>query len=163
MAILAELYPQKRPTDRRGKRRRRLQLSVRGMTPEGDCAPVVIHDISVTGLLLETSAELLIGETIEVDVPEGGPTSAIVMWNSGRFFGCQFEGRISPASVSAAVLRSPFDPKLDSPEPTVGKAKAYASRPVEFELSPMAKAWVLVGLVVATWAIIFALIEWLTR
>jgi hypothetical protein len=162
MAILAELYPQKRASDRRGSRRRRLQLSVRGTTPEGDRAPVVIHDISVTGLLLETSADLLIGETIEVDVPEGGPTSAIVMWNSGRFFGCQFEGRISPASVSAAVLRSPFDAAPGERGAGVYDTPAH-NKPIEFELSPTAKAWILLGLVVATWGLIFAAIEWLAQ
>ena len=160
MTILAQLHPQQRPSDRRGSRRRRLQLSVTGTTPEGD-ARVVIHDISVTGLLLETSADLLIGETIEVDVPEGGPVSAIVMWNSGRFFGCQFEGHISPASVSAAVLRSPFESTAESPASAGGTV--YERKPVEFELSPTAKAWILIGLVVATWGLIFAVIEWLTN
>jgi hypothetical protein len=162
MAILAELYPQKRASDRRRSRRRRLQLRVGGTTTEGDRAPVVIHDISVTGLLLETSADLLIGETIEVDVPEGGPTSAIIMWNSGRYFGCQFEGRISAASVSAAVLRSPFDAASGEGETKARETLAYNER-VEFELSATAKAWILIGLVIATWGLVFAAIEWLTR
>lgn len=152
MAILAELHPQRRTSERRVALRRTLQLTVRGETPTGDSAQVLIHDISVTGLLLETSADLLIGETIEVDVPEGGPMSAIVMWNSGRFFGCQFHGRISPAAVSAAVLRSPFETTSDD----LGSAKAEGT---EKQLSPTAKAWILVGLVVATWALIYLLIE----
>jgi hypothetical protein len=152
MAILAELHPQRRTSERRVALRRTLQLTVRGETPTGDSAQVLVHDISVTGLLLETSADLLIGETIEVDVPEGGPTSAIVMWNSGRFFGCQFHGRISPAAVSAAVLRSPFEMTSDN----LGSANAEST---EKQLSPTAKAWILVGLVVATWALIYLLIE----
>lgn len=152
MAILAELHPQRRTSERRVALRRTLQLTVRGETPGGDSAQVLIHDISVTGLLLETSADLLIGETIEVDVPEGGPTSAIVMWNSGRFFGCQFHGRISPAAVSAAVLRSPFETTPDD----LSGAPAESS---EKQLSPMAKAWILVGLIVVTWGLIYLLIE----
>ncbi len=152
MAILAELHPQRRTSERRVALRRTLQLTVRGETPTGDSAQVLIHDISVTGLLLETSADLLIGETIEVDVPEGGPTSAIVMWNSGRFFGCQFHGRISPAAVSAAALRSPFETTSDD----LGSANAEST---EKQLSPTAKAWILVGLVVATWALIYLLIK----
>jgi hypothetical protein len=156
MAILAELHPQQRVGDRRGAFRRRLQLSAYGTTPGGGSTPVVIHDISVTGLLLETSADLLIGEMIEVEVPEGGPTSAIVMWNSGRFFGCQFEGRISSASVSAALLRSPF-------EEDDGVASAEGHSPAEAGLSPTAKAWILIGLVIATWGLIFAALELLTR
>ncbi len=152
MAIQAELHPQRRTADRRVALRRTLQLTVRGETPTGGSAQVLIHDISVTGILLETSADLLIGETIEVDVPEGGPTTAIVMWNSGRFFGCQFHGRISPAAVSAAVLRSPF-------ERTGEDLSGGSDESREKGLSPMAKAWILVGLVVVTWAVIFLLIE----
>jgi hypothetical protein len=152
MAIQAELHPQRRTADRRVALRRTLQLTVRGETPTGDSAQVLIHDISVTGILLETSADLLIGETIEVDVPEGGPTTAIVMWNSGRFFGCQFHGRISPAAVSAAVLRSPYE--RSGEDLSIG-----AEEPCEKQLSPMAKAWVFIGLVVASWALIFLLIE----
>jgi hypothetical protein len=153
MAILAELHPQRRTSERRVALRRTLQLTVRGETPGGDSAQVLIHDISVTGLLLETSADLLIGETIEVDVPEGGPTSAIVMWNSGRFFGCQFHGRISPAAVSAAVLRSPFETSQD------GIGGIAASETHEKQLSPAAKALILVGLVAATWGLIYLLIQ----
>jgi PilZ domain len=152
MAILAELHPQRRTSERRAALRRTLQLTVRGETPAGGSAQVLIHDISVTGILLETSADLLIGETIEVDVPDGGPTTAIVMWNSGRFFGCQFHGRISPAAVSAAVLRSPF-------ERTDDDLRTGAEEGPTNELSPMAKAWILIALVVTTWAIIFLLIE----
>lgn len=158
MAILAELQPQQRALDRRAARRRTLRLSVSGATPTGGSAQVFIHDISVTGLLLETTADLLVGETIEVDVPEGGPTTAIVMWNSGQFFGCQFQGRISPASVSAAVLRSPFETPVEEP----GRALAdYRPAQVDEGLSPTAKAWILVALVVATWAVVFAVTEWL--
>lgn len=153
MAILAELHPQRRTGERRVALRRTLQLTVRGETPSGDSAQVLIHDISVTGLLLETSADLLIGETLEVDVPEGGPTSAIVMWHSGRFFGCQFHGQISPAAVSAAVLRSPFE---RTPE-ELSAAPSVETR--EKQLSPTAKAWILVALIVATWGLIYLLIE----
>lgn len=158
MAILAELQPQQRAADRRAARRRTLRLTVSSATPAGGSAQVFIHDISVTGLLLETSADLLVGETIEVDVPEGGPTSAIVMWNSGRFFGCQFQGRISAASVSAAVLRSPFETAADDAH---RELPVYRPAPMDEGLSPTVKAWILVALVVATWAIVFAVTEWL--
>ena len=157
MTILAELQPQQRAANRRAARRRTLRLTVSGATPAGGSAQVLVHDISVSGLLLETSADLLVGETIEVDVPEGGPTSAIVMWNSGRFFGCQFQGRISPASVSAAVLQSPFETRAGNAAPL----STYQPAPIDEGLSPTLKAWILVGLVVATWGVVFAVTEWL--
>jgi hypothetical protein len=90
-------------------------------------------------------------------VPEGGPSSAIVMWNSGRFFGCQFQGRISPASVSAAVLQSPFEMRAEDAAPL----STYQPGPIDEGLSPTLKAWILVGLVVATWGVVFAVTEWL--
>lgn len=72
---------------------------------------IVIHDISPTGMLIETSQKLAAGETLVLDLPELGQTSATVAWSSGNFFGCQFELSIPAAAVSAALLRSsPLEP-----------------------------------------------------
>jgi hypothetical protein len=59
------------------------------------------------GVLIETSADLSIGERLEVHIPEAGATAAKVVWNSGRFYGCEFRTRIPRGAVSAAMLRSP--------------------------------------------------------
>jgi transcriptional regulator with XRE-family HTH domain len=67
---------------------------------------VVVHDLSETGLLLQTSAQLSVGEKIEVVLPHAGPTAANVVWGSNEFFGCRFEKRISRATVSASQLQS---------------------------------------------------------
>jgi hypothetical protein len=34
------------------------------------------------------------------------------VWNSGHYFGCQFDRPIPKAALSAAVLRNPFDPSV---------------------------------------------------
>lgn len=68
---------------------------------------VVIHDLSPTGMLLETAQPLGSGETLFVDLPERGPTAASVVWSSGRFHGCAFEQSIPSATISAALLQSP--------------------------------------------------------
>ena len=59
-------------------------------------------------MLIETSAELAVGEPLEVDIPEAGASQAVVVWGNGRLFGCEFQTPIPPAAVSAALLRSDF-------------------------------------------------------
>jgi len=100
--------------DRRGWTRRSLSLVSSLQATGGD---VTIHDVSATGLLIETSAELAILDDLEIELPQAGFTSAIVMWSSGRFYGCQFKERISQAAISAALLRSPPAPHGDLETP----------------------------------------------
>ena len=68
---------------------------------------MTIHDISNTGLLLETKVHLTEGQRLDVDLPEIGLTQAEVVWASERFFGCRFDTPVSKAAVSAALLRNP--------------------------------------------------------
>lgn len=106
MAILAQLQ-EADSSERRGAARRRLQLETAGATEVTANIRVVIHDLSVSGLLLETFAQFSVGERIEVQLPEAGPAEALIVWNSGRYFGCRFAQPISTAAVSAALLLSP--------------------------------------------------------
>jgi hypothetical protein len=92
--------------NRRAAPRRKLSLGA--VLPEtGDKA--VIHDLSTTGLLIETKADLATFEQLHLDLPETGAVVATVLWNSGHYFGCEFHESIPHAAVSAALLRSPFD------------------------------------------------------
>ena len=43
-------------------------------------------------------------------LPEAGPVDAMVMWYSGRYFGCKFKTPISDVAVSAAQQMSPAAP-----------------------------------------------------
>jgi hypothetical protein len=49
---------------------------------------------------------MLVGAIFEVELPHAGKVEATVVWNSGEFYGCQFELPISPAALSAAQLQS---------------------------------------------------------
>lgn len=89
--------------DRRSKPRHRLRL---GTNIKGTGENVAIHDISSTGMLIETAVELEPLDALEVDLPENGPTEALVMWSSGHFYGCEFKQPLSKAVISAAFLRS---------------------------------------------------------
>jgi len=90
--------------DRRGWTRRSLSL---GSSLQATGEDVTVHDVSATGMLIETAAELSILDDLEIELPEVGLTPAIVTWTSGSFYGCQFKKRISQAAISAALLRSP--------------------------------------------------------
>jgi len=106
--LLAELRTDARTGDERGAARRTLRLEVQTSTAE-DTAKTRIHNLSEKGLLIETTADLAVGETIQVDLPNTGVTAAIVIWTNGSFFGCEFKLPVSKAAVSAALLQSPAE------------------------------------------------------
>lgn len=85
----------------------RRQLSLGAVLP-GTGDKVVILDLSTTGMLIETRADLATFEQLHLELPEVGPAVATVMWNSGHYFGCEFHAPIPQAAISAALLQSPF-------------------------------------------------------
>ena len=102
MALHAHFLEVSPGADRRRYVRRALKLG-----SAGDGVPVNILDLSLTGALIETSVPMLVGAIFEVELPEAGKVEATVVWNSGEYYGCQFELPISPAAVSSAQLQSP--------------------------------------------------------
>ena len=86
--------------------RRRLLFEASGALETGLATQVLVHNVSETGLLLETRHELEIGEAIDLALPEAGTSRARVVWASGTLYGCAFETPLSPAMLSAAQLRS---------------------------------------------------------
>lgn len=100
--------------------RRKLRLEAQGALASGTATSVLVHNISATGLLIESAMPLSIGEQIDVDLPHAGLTSAKVVWTSGRLFGCEFGAPVSSAALSAAELRSTVRPETGTaaqPEP----------------------------------------------
>jgi transcriptional regulator with XRE-family HTH domain len=96
--------------------RRTLLLEARGETASGTAAEVMIHNISASGLLLETASGLAQGESLDIDLPEAGRTRAEVIWTSGMLYGCAFAEPLGHAALSAAQLRSLVGVTL-APEP----------------------------------------------
>jgi transcriptional regulator with XRE-family HTH domain len=86
--------------------RRVLRLDTYGETAAGDAAAVRVHNLSATGLLLETEVELGAGETLAVALPLVGEIEASVVWRSERFYGCQLAAPLSPAALDAAQQNS---------------------------------------------------------
>jgi hypothetical protein len=117
-----------------------------GSVLAGSGEEVLIHNLSVTGFLIETSAELTCGEALEVDLPEGGPTPASVVWQRNGLYGCEFAVRVPAALVSAAVLRNPAFP--------VRNRAATGEDDQEKPFSSRVRVLVIFGLSAALWALV---------
>jgi hypothetical protein len=101
MPVFAHFEDRELEQERRRSVRRALKL---GAGAAGES--VTIRDISLTGMLLETTTPMLVGAGFEVELPHAGAVAAVIVWNCGEFYGCEFDGPISPAAVSAARLQS---------------------------------------------------------
>jgi transcriptional regulator with XRE-family HTH domain len=92
--------------DRRDSSRKELHLRLTSIAGHRAASNVTVLDLSQTGVLLQTSARLAAGETLQINLPHAGFRAAQVVWTSGEFVGCRFEQPISSAAISAAQLRS---------------------------------------------------------
>jgi len=145
-------------SNRRGWTRRSLSL---GSSLQGG-SDVTIHDVSATGLLIETATELAVLDDLEIELPEAGFTPALVVWSSGRFYGCQFKERISQAAISAALLRSPAAEPGDAllqlrfPEPDPSKhAEELEAEDFAEDKAPLrVRLRVILGGSILLWALI---------
>jgi hypothetical protein len=108
MAMLA-FFEEQPLNDRRRTVRRSLHLGLGG---SGE--PVTVHDLSLTGALIETSIPMLVGAMFEIELPQAGKVEATVVWNSGEYYGCQFELPIAPSALSAALLQATPRPPQNS-------------------------------------------------
>lgn len=129
MAIKAHLdHPEPAGAARaapRSARRRALRLETSGFAAGAGEANVTIHNISATGLLLETGLALAEGERLALDLPEAGTVTAVVVWRSERLYGCAFEQAIGPAALAAAQLQG-FAPGVPTRPPAAGSAVGAA-------------------------------------
>jgi len=92
--------------DRRRQGRRTLRLGVPTYL-DRLASRAIIHNLSETGLMVQTNAELTIGDYFEVELPEVGQVGARVVWSLEDRYGCAFEQPVPKAAVSASLLRSP--------------------------------------------------------
>lgn len=155
MALQARLAASK-AGNRRFSPRRTLHLQ---STLAAGGEEVIIHDISHTGLLLETTALLTEGQAFDVELPEVGIVQAKVIWRSSRFVGCRFASPVSQAAVSAALLRNPIArPEEMSEERAWEKLGELCGVPEQERdldaLSTAARVLIIVGASLVLWTII---------
>lgn len=147
MASLGHLNADPLVQDGRYARRRQLKLHVRasaGAQPSN----VVIHNISPTGLLIQTDDELRTGDTLEVELPETGVVQAQVVWDNDGFYGCEFASPLKQATVSAAILVSP----------PVQEAHTVVNPGAPKRLSAFARVAIVGTLAAASWGMVGGLI-----
>ncbi|MCJ2178702.1 helix-turn-helix transcriptional regulator [Novosphingobium album (ex Hu et al. 2023)] len=70
--------------------------------------------LSTTGMLLETHAQLAVGDLLQVRLPGTTPLAAIVVWASEALFACEFERSLSAATFGKIKL-------ADTPEGRSGQ------------------------------------------
>lgn len=126
MPIYGQFLPLAPNGDQRQDARRKLSLLARGVKHDGTGIAVQIHNISGTGLLFESDIQLTPCDRIEIELPHAGGITAVVIWASGRLFGCQFEGPVSPATLSAVELKSAVVPASDAQEAGIEPARNEA-------------------------------------
>jgi hypothetical protein len=120
----------------------------------GSGEQVVIHNLSATGFLMETSAELVEGDALQVELPEHGSTPAAVSWKKDSFYGCEFAVPVPTSAISASLLRNPISSTQSAPQPGMGFSN---QTPVEGQGDRgtfRASVLVISGLSVALWLLI---------
>ena len=120
MPIAAHFEPAPHSDDPRRSGRHTLRLEAYAATADGERVGVTVHNISASGLLIETAAALEIGEAFAIDLPEAGERRAVVSWASEAFYGCQFDRPLTPAELSATQLRGTVAEAIRVPRPALG-------------------------------------------
>ena len=132
----------------------RLKLSLGAVLPTTG-EQVVIHDLSASGILIQTGAALKTAQALEVELPEIGAAVAKVVWRSGDYFGCQFEKRIPKAALSAALLRNPFEQAAQTPPAIMPGQESEAVAAAKDDRAPFAvRMRVILGTSILLWALI---------
>jgi len=98
--------------EKRGEKRRAIKFGFDAAARQG-AKRVLLLDLSRSGMRIQTSAHLEVGETLQVDIPEAGLVAArIVRSAPGEtppVYGAEFDEPINQASVSAVILASPAE------------------------------------------------------
>ena len=121
-AVVAQIQIDPELRNSRSADRRVLRLEVDAANAQ-DSTRALLHNLSETGVLLETGLALQVGDRLRAELPHAGATDAVIVRASGSFFGCEFVSPISKAAVSAALLLSPArelpEPAAVRPSPAI--------------------------------------------
>ncbi len=132
MVLKAHLDTASNVLDDRREPRRGMQLETSGTLSGGLEANVTIHNLSTSGLLLETSLPLEQGEVLEIDLPEVGPVDAVIVWHSEYLYGGAFAETLDAAALAAVQLQGGLIGTLGTPGPSV----SYPDAPAQLSASP---------------------------
>ena len=151
--------------DSRGSVRRNLRLSLSISSPDS-WSRALIHDLSETGLMIETAAPLAVGEIISFALPDGETAEARIVWKKGNRHGCEFLTPIPAGAVSIALLQATAE-SFDLVDPATIEELPVGANPsidelaawkAEFERTQGAKGKQLVGFRLASDGLLVALV-----
>ena len=72
---------------------------------------IEVHNLSRTGMLVESTTAVPAGTVLEVELPSGTSHRAKVVWTDEGLFGCRFERPLSRAILERGPApRRPADP-----------------------------------------------------
>ena len=152
--------------DQRATDRRRIRLTAQatGLAEGG----LLIHNLSRTGMLVETAQPFPVGTLVDFELPEGGSHRVEVVWADDTLFGGRFVRPLSQAQLSAALLRSPPEPAAQQGTRRLSQDEALARllQHWEFEdepevaapqserkLPPGKRLWTIAALALASWSL----------
>jgi len=113
MPIHAMIEEQQTADAQRGAARMHMRFEAPGSLDGSEGTMVVIHNLSATGMLIETATDLAIGQRLTVALPEASDSAATIVWRSEALAGCRFDRPLSRAALSAAQLRNPLPGDVD--------------------------------------------------
>ena len=113
MPIHAMIEQEKGADGARAATRVHMRLETSGSLGGRQGSTVLIHNLSATGMLIETASDLDIGQRIAVSLPEAPDCTATIVWRSEALAGCRFDLPLSRAALSAAQLRNPLPQDVD--------------------------------------------------
>lgn len=87
--------------ERRSEARRHLLFATTARGVDGESQPVLVRDISESGLLLETEEGARLDKTITVALPEAGEVAAQVIWQGDKLAGCRLQDHLSQPAIDA--------------------------------------------------------------
>jgi len=116
MAITASLDP--RAT---GGSAARLFLHPKPVRSGGHRIAVLLHNLSTTGVLIESSYDLSAGERIEVCFAEQTSEFGTITWTGSGLFGCQFGQAVAVSLVKGALASEFRDAEADRPRTPAGE------------------------------------------
>ena len=79
--------------------------------------PVRLYNLSATGVLIESSQALRLGEQIETAFSENDVASGKIGWTGVRLYGCQFAEPVASALLEKAVWRRLDDTENGNSQP----------------------------------------------
>lgn len=109
MRMFAHVMNADANVNRRRTARRALMLDAVAHTDADQTSEIIIHNLSQTGLLIESQAEFAVGEIFYLHLPEIGATPAQVRRKDQNSYGCEFLAPVAKVVISAALLKSAFE------------------------------------------------------